>query len=446
MTLSLREPLGLPETVQALCAAIRVEGGRAFCVGGLVRDAIRVTEGQLGQLGPVRDIDIEVHGVEADALQTLLERFGKVNLVGQSFAVFKVDTAAGLLEVSLPRIDSKVGPGHKGIAVQGDPHMGIEQAARRRDLTINALAYDPIEDELLDPFGGLQDLKHGILRPVDSNTFVEDPLRALRVLQFAARFGYSTSTELDALCAQAPIEELASERVFMELEKLLIRGIEPARGLLLGFRWGLWAKVIPEIASMDPTRLAYRLERARPVCLRVAQSDNGAALAFMLAALLADTTSANAEKVLERFRIKRVYNRPVRAMVHTLRTLWEDVHVESSDGELRLLSWKCATSRTPLLLLCGMAIVMEPIPALEGVLRRVEQLGVGDGPPPRVIKGEHLRALGMSEGPDVGLLLDVAYTQQLLEGETNAQTLLGTVREMIEAGDGLASPTEGDGE
>jgi len=446
MTLSLRDSLALPETVQALCAAVRADGGRAFCVGGLVRDAIRLTEGQLSQLGPVRDIDIEVHGLEPDALRPLLESFGTVSLVGQSFAVFKIDTDAGLLEVSLPRVDSKIGPGHKGIAVQGDPHMGIEQAARRRDLTINALAYDPIENTLLDPYGGLQDLKHGILRPVDATTFVEDPLRALRVLQFAARFGYSTSTELDSLCAHAPIEELAAERIFMELEKLLIRGVEPARGLLLGFRWGIWEKVLPEIASADPTRLAYRLERARPVCLRVAKKDAGYALAFMLAALLADTTTPEAENVLNRFRIKRVYNRPVRAIVHGLRTLWEDIDTEASDGELRLLSWKCANTRTPLLLLCGMAIVMEPILALESVLNRVEQLQIGDGPPARIITGEALRALGVSEGPEVGLLLDVAYTQQLLEAETNAKTLLETLQEMLEASGGLASPTDGDGE
>lgn len=439
--LSLRETLTLPPTVQALCVAIRENGGKAYCVGGLVRDAIRVIEGQLGQLDDVRDIDIEAHGIDADRLQKLLKKFGPVSLVGQSFAVFKVATEAGLVEVSLPRTDNKIGPGHKGIEVKGDPDMGIEQATKRRDLTINALAYDPITDELLDLHDGLEDLKHGILRPVDAETFVEDPLRALRVLQFAARFGYSTSTELDSLCASAPIEELAFERVFMELEKLLISGIEPARGLLLGFRWGLWQKVIPEIATLDPTRLAYRVERARPVCLRVTKRDKGNALAFMLAVLLADVPTPDATKVLERFRIKRIYNRPVRTMVKTLRTLWEDVHIEASDGELRLLSWRCAQNRTPLSLLCGMAIVMEPIPAMERVLRRTEELDIAEGPAKRLITGEHLRKLGVTEGPDVGMLLDVAYTQQLLDDIKEEGPLLEAVQEMLQPTDGLASPT-----
>ena len=117
-------------------------------------------------------------------LRGLLEPFGRVDTVGESFTVYKV---AGL-DVSLPRRESKTGRGHKGFAVEGDPHLSIEDAARRRDFTINAIARDPLTGAILDPFDGRADLQARRLRVVDARTFGDDSLRVLRALQFAARF------------------------------------------------------------------------------------------------------------------------------------------------------------------------------------------------------------------------------------------------------------------
>ena len=151
------------ETAVAIAESVRANGGRALIVGGWVRDRLL--------LGVSSDnVDIEVFGVPADQLKTLLEPFGRVEAVGASFQVYKV---AGL-DVSLPRRDSKSGRGHRGFAVTGDPSMSIEEAARRRDFTINAISWDPLTDEYLDPFHGRDDLARRLLRVVDPSTFPED--------------------------------------------------------------------------------------------------------------------------------------------------------------------------------------------------------------------------------------------------------------------------------
>src|SRR5262249_33253120 len=151
------------------------------------------------------DYDLEVYNVDAARLRELLLEFGPVNTVGESFAVYKMvfrdsppagasEAGAGNsvsrfeIDVSLPRRESKSGLGHRGFTIEGDPDMKVEEAARRRDFTINAILYDPLENKLLDPFDGRRDLEHKILRAVDGRTFADDSLRVLRAVQLAARF------------------------------------------------------------------------------------------------------------------------------------------------------------------------------------------------------------------------------------------------------------------
>src|SRR5215470_16283948 len=194
----------------AIAESIRTAGGRALVVGGWVRDRLLEV--------PSTNVDIEVFGVPADHLRTLLERFGRVEAVGASFQVYKV----GDVDVSLPRRDSKAGRGHRGFAVSGDPSMSIEEAARRRDFTINAIAWDPLTGEYLDPYHGRVDLERRLLRVVDAETFGDDSLRVLRALQFAARFDLELDDTTRSLCRATPLDDLAAERIWGEIEKLLL--------------------------------------------------------------------------------------------------------------------------------------------------------------------------------------------------------------------------------
>ena len=145
--------------------AVERAGGRALIVGGWVRDRL------LGR--DSKDIDLEVYGVPAASLRALLERVGPVNTVGESFTVYKV----GPLDIALPRRESKTGRGHRGFSVSGDPDLRLEEAARRRDFTINAVAWDPLTEAYLDPCGGRADLERRVLRAVDPKTFGDDSLR-----------------------------------------------------------------------------------------------------------------------------------------------------------------------------------------------------------------------------------------------------------------------------
>src|SRR5262245_30676978 len=114
--------------VTEIAQAVREAGGRALIVGGWLRDSL------LSGGTRATTANIEVFGVPADRLRALLDGFGRVEAVGAAFQVYKL----GDLDISLPRRESKSGRGHKGFHIAGDPDMSIEEAARRRDFTVNA--------------------------------------------------------------------------------------------------------------------------------------------------------------------------------------------------------------------------------------------------------------------------------------------------------------------
>ncbi len=185
-------------------------------VGGWVRDRL------LGR--PSKDIDLEVFGIPEEGLPALLAPFGRVEMVGQSFPVYKVVPPADEgIDVALPRRESKHGRGHKGFEVHGDPFMSLEDAARRRDFTVNAISWDPLTEGFEDPFNGRADLDRRVLRVVDQATFGDDSLRVLRAVQFAARFEFTLDEETQALCRTIALDDLPAERVWGEVEKLLLQ-------------------------------------------------------------------------------------------------------------------------------------------------------------------------------------------------------------------------------
>ena len=168
----------------------------------------------------------------------------------QLFASFGVFRVAGLdVDFSLPRRDRSTGPGHRGFEVVADPEMSVEEAARRRDFTLNAISFDPLTSAIVDPVGGQEDLAAGVLRAVDPRTFGEDPLRAVRAAQFVARFELQVSPDLIPILAAQDLAELPGERVFGELRKLLLRGVRPSLGLHLLRDAGL-LRFFPEIAAL----------------------------------------------------------------------------------------------------------------------------------------------------------------------------------------------------
>ncbi len=226
------------DVIGALARAAKAAHGRAFLVGGCVRDWI------LEQ--PANDLDLEVFGMAPERLEAVLRRFGRFDAVGKAFGVYKM---AGLpLDVSLPRRERKTGRGHRGFDVVPDPSLPLRAAAERRDFTINAILLDPLTDVIEDPCGGLTDLRERRLRHT-SAAFAEDPLRVLRGMQFVARFSLRPDPATVALCRTIDAEGLARERCFEEWRKLLLLGARPSAGLAFLRDTG-WVAHTPELAAL----------------------------------------------------------------------------------------------------------------------------------------------------------------------------------------------------
>jgi tRNA nucleotidyltransferase (CCA-adding enzyme) len=228
-----------PEKVLELAQAVRLEGGRAFLVGGCVRDLLMGLE--------PKDWDVEVYEVEPRRLRELLEKLGRINIVGEAFTVYKIGQD---LDVSLPRRERKQGRGHRAFHVEGDPAMSVEEAARRRDFTINAILEDPLMGEIIDPYGGRADIKRRTLRAVSRETFSEDSLRVLRAAQFAARFEFDIEPETVSICRTIDLTDLPRERIWGEVEKLLLRAGRPSIGLKWLYELRAIEQLFPEMQAL----------------------------------------------------------------------------------------------------------------------------------------------------------------------------------------------------
>jgi tRNA nucleotidyltransferase (CCA-adding enzyme) len=233
----------LPPELERIVRDLDAAGFRALVAGGAVRDDL------LG-LAP-KDFDVEVYGVSFHVLAECLGRYGRIDLVGQSFGVVKLTVTGGrTYDFSLPRRDSKIGRAHRDFLATFDPGITPEEAAGRRDFTINAMAYDPVADEVLDFFGGREDLTNRVLRAT-SDAFREDPLRVLRGMQFACRFNLTIDRATAEQCREIANEysTIARERVAEEFMKWATKSKYPGRIAEYLVATG-WVDRFPEIGNI----------------------------------------------------------------------------------------------------------------------------------------------------------------------------------------------------
>lgn len=440
---------------------IKRAGGRAVVVGGFARD---VAMRRLGYDLEPKDIDLEVHGIDFEKLSALLSNHGEINVVGKQFVVIKL----GELDVSIPRRDSKIGKGHKGFAVSGDPSMTLEEAARRRDFTINALALNPLTGEIIDPYGGLDDMQHKVLRAVDVKTFAEDPLRVLRAMQFAGRFGFTVDDKTVALCRTIDLSELPRERVGDEWQKLLLKSEKPRIGLEEARRLGVLAKLHPELAALkgleqDPayhpegdvwehTKLAVD---AAVAIARKEKLSNDDALVIILGTLCHDLGKAKtmeqkpdggityyghpeagvplAEKFLESI------NMPQRIVARVLPLVREHLvpimSQELSDSGLRRLAKRLhPATLTELMWVSKADSAKGGSLDRDELLSRAEKLDVAREQPRPIIMGRDLLELGFTQGVVLGQALkkiNDAYLDGLIKTREEA---LAMAHELLQKG------------
>ena len=178
------------ETAKKIAALVETAGGTTYFVGGYVRDLVMGRDND--------DIDIEIHGIAPDMLESILDSVGERIEIGKSFGIYSLKGCS--LDIAMPRTETATGTGHRDFKVFVDPYLGPVKAAERRDFTINALMQNVLSGEITDPFGGIEDIRKGIIRHINPLKFAEDPLRVMRAAQFSARLGFADrkSTRLNS--------------------------------------------------------------------------------------------------------------------------------------------------------------------------------------------------------------------------------------------------------
>ena len=429
------------ERAREVASAVEHAGGRALIVGGWVRDRLMGRES--------KDIDVEVFGVPADRLRQLLEPFGRVDAVGESFQVYKI----GDIDVSIPRRDSKSGRGHRGFDVAGDPTMSIADAARRRDFTINAIAWDPLAGEYLDPFDGRGDIERRLLRVVDPSTFPDDSLRVLRAVQFAARLEFTLDDATRTLCREIALDDLPAERVWGEFEKLLFAP-RPSIGFALAMELGVVARLFPELHALagcpqepewhpEGDVWVHTLQVVDQARLRIDDLPRPQQLAVMLGAVCHDfgkpATTARLDgrirsidheeqgvaptlAFLDRLNVHSIDGYDVRQQVagmtaqHLKPGMWFKARKEVGAGAFRRLAHKVNLELLARLAKAdceGRRPGRFDCSAMDWFLERARALGVEHRPPAPLLLGRHVLALGVPPGPRVGDILRAVYEQQL---------------------------------
>jgi len=354
-----------------------------WVVGGIVRDAFLGKES--------KDVDLVVEGLSIEQILNILNTFGKASLEGESFSVIKFmpkGFKGEPFDIAIPRMDRKIGSGHKGFEVVTDG-VDIEGDLRRRDFTINSMAINVETGELLDPFDGWGDLMNNILRATDKQAFIEDPLRILRGIQFAARFGFSFSRDtLDLIKQNAQlIKEISGERIFGEFIKIIKKEGDTNYALKLLNKTGL------DKALFDKEMLVYE-----------EGLDNlDAASFFYVLGLLGDVDAAMFLK--KRLKADNELVEEVRAVT----LLTDMVTKNASEENLKFAIFKVA-GRNPKAL---DAVVLPP--EVDEIVLDMRTNKIPMTKDDILITGDDIMAMsGLKAGPEVGLLKDKVILDALM--------------------------------
>ena len=353
---------------------------KLIIVGGAVRDHFLNNS--------IKDYDIEVYGLdEIKDLENILKEYGTVNIVGKSFGVLKFNFENEEYDFSFPRLENKVSKGHRGFDVICDGNLDFKEASRRRDFTINAMGYSISTKEFLDPFNGRDDIKNKLLRVVDAKSFIEDPLRVYRAIQFSARFEYRLSNESEILCKQMVkdnmLDELPKERVYQELVKMLLKSKRPSIGFHLMNRLNI----------QNNFNLKY-IDRASTSNIKILLATLCIGLDEEESKKLLYTLIDNHNLILSILKLLRFYNKP-----HHLYT----------DLDIKNLATKIDISELVTLI----KVDENNYEIGEKLLSKAKKLNVENSAIKPLINGKELIDIGLTPSPQFKHILDKLYQTQL---------------------------------
>lgn len=431
----------LPGRLLKIAGDIREAGGRAFLVGGWVRDAL------LGK--SCRDYDIEVYDMAQDALVPLLSKYGRTNLVGKAFGVIHLAMKGLSLDFSFPRTESKVGYGHRGFVVHTDEKLSFKEAALRRDFTINAMGMELPDLTLCDPYGGIEDLKLHTLRHVGP-AFAEDSLRILRGVQFASRFGCTLAPETVELCRTLSLDDLSVERLFEEFKKWLLKPGKPSLGLraFLDIRldeyfpeirpfdgsWELLGDILDNMAKLRDACIAAGLPDAGPSKADLCDLSEAQTMEFAFAALLCGSAETSL-KFLERITNEAHLLKVVPPLLTAFQEL--DPAIINEASSLRRLAVKLGGLK-----LLGLLVKCTPREHYAGATvdgecfagrfwNAASALDLVEAAPQPYLTGKMLMDMGVKPGKQMGEVIKASFKLQL-DGEIkNADEAVAWARKNV---------------
>ena len=424
----------LPNRLLKIAGDIRDAGGRAFLVGGWVRDAL------LGK--GCRDYDIEVYDMAQDALVPILSKYGRTNLVGKAFGVIHLAMKGLSLDFSFPRTESKVGYGHRGFVVHTDEKLSFKEAALRRDFTINAMGMELPELTLCDPYGGIDDLKTHTLRHVGP-AFAEDSLRILRGVQFASRFECTLAPATVELCRTLSLDDLSVERLFEEFKKWLLKPGKPSLGLraFLDIKLdGYFPEISPFKGSWDElgtildnmSQLRDSSETAGKECAEsgkecTASLTDAQKMEFAFAALLcgnADTSLKFLERITNEVHLLKVVPLVLDALQHL------DENIVNDIPALRRLAVKLNGLQLLCLLVQSIPERYFNSPNFAKTLWKVAgDYGLLEAAPQPYLTGKMLMDLGFKPGKQMGEIIKQSFELQLDGKIADAEAAIAWARQ-----------------
>ncbi|RXK13163.1 polynucleotide adenylyltransferase [Halarcobacter mediterraneus] len=448
MFISTTKKINIPNILEKILISLNKAKIKPILVGGCVRDSLLNI--------PNKDFDIELFNCNnLDTVQKILEKFGSVKQVGKSFGVLILDTGTYHFDFALARVEKKTGNGHKDFEVTVDSNLTFEEASLRRDFTINSIGYDYFEDNYLDPNEGLKDLENRTLRHIKDETFIEDPLRVYRAVQFISRFNLTIDKKTFSLCKQLveddELKYLPKERVYEEFKKLFLKSKKPSMGFNLlkdlgvleyfpelkvlvgciqdkeyhpeGDVWVHTLMTLDEMAKYKTGNeyrdlyLFYALlchDLGKPFCTEV--TNEGRVTSHKHEALGVEPTI----NFLSRLTDEKKFIEKVVPLVKNHLTPFQLYKAESSLKAVKRLSLKCSIE--DLCIVCLADCKGRTIPdkdkcdkAISWVLEKARELNISDEGLKPLVQGRDLISLGMKPSKEFKDILDYALNLQIDE-------------------------------
>ena len=397
--------------IKKVAAQIAQKGGKIYFVGGCVRDKNLGLEN--------KDIDVEMYGLDLGEIREILEKFGKIDLVGASFGIYKIHGVD--IDFCFPRKETLIGKGHKDFEVSIEPYISTKDAAQRRDFTINSIMQDVNTGEIIDHFDGIGDLKRKIIKHIDDGTFMEDPLRVLRACQFSARLGFEIDERTVELCKKIDITTLPIERIYEEIKKGFMKAEKPS----------VFIQKLMQIEKLEAIfpNICIEQENMQQICDLLDNSAHNKGKSnhpeyFMFASFVYGLKKmdrkADVKELVQALSKNKEFGVAVENLVNKKLELDEMIEnrKELTDYQLKKLAIESIDKYHVFNI--DDVVLLEQSSQLQGELiseqlsKRVNQIGLNENRTiERKYTGKDLKELGISKGKRCGEILDEIFELQL---------------------------------